>query len=436
MNVSLSSLAKDLGFKGTLPKGSTQIEKDDSGNFKITVNGKVVTYKPDGSVFDSSSSSGAAGSGASGTGTGANGADGNGTGRTGNGTDDNSIMTSSGTTSGSGTSSGTSGGTRSPGQSDDLSTAISGGNGNSSQQSADLSTSWMNAGYDIDPARMSFSAFNLNNIINQGLNVPFGLGGMFSQNALWSGLMDFMKSVSFNFDFSQYNFRADGQTTTTTGTTSTGNTVVTTTDDGDEVTVADFAREGGYSETSVDGIYLKDGKYYKYDVNKKEFVKCSNSEVKRVQDADAVAARNKEKEEAKAKAADIAADLYDAMKGAGTKNQKLQQAVEAINKDNIIEIFEQWDELYADSMDGESLIESIQREHYTGWFGNSQEKQEEAIVQALFERAESIGLKAEAAAARAKVKSEHGSWFSSDGNVRAAILTLVEQIKAKEAEES
>ena len=205
-------------------------------------------------------------------------------------------------------------------------------------------------------------------------------------------------------------------------------------ENGETVTVSELAASKGYKETSVDGVYTKNGSYYKYDAAKKSFVHCTKAEIDAVKSSDKAKAAAEKKEKAKADSANIVEDLYDAMKGAGTKNEKLQQAINSINKDNVIEIFEQWDELYADSMDGESLIESIQNEHYEGWFGNTQEKQEEAIVEALYQRAESIGLKAEAAAARAKVKAEHGSWRSSDSNVRAAILNLVEQIKAKEAE--
>ena len=277
-------------------------------------------------------------------------------------------------------------------------------------------------------------AANLANLANMGNYTMFSADALNTSlsTPLWMQNLGNLNAPT-QFDFTQlYTYNPFSQQTVQQQGYVSGDYEVQD-NNGETVTVSELAASRGYKETTVDGVYTKNGSYYKYDVNKKSFVHCTKAEIDAAKKSDDAKAKTDKKEKAKAESAGIAADLYDAMKGAGTKNQKLQQAVEAINKDNIIEIFEQWDELYADSMDGESLIESIQREHYTGWFGNSQEKQEEAIVQALFERAESIGLKAEAAAARAKVKSEHGSWFSSDGNVRAVILDLVEKIKAAEA---
>ena len=138
----------------------------------------------------------------------------------------------------------------------------------------------------------------------------------------------------------------------------------------------------------------------------------------------------------KKEAAKIAESLYDAMKGAGTKETKLATAIAAINKDNVVEVMEAWDSNFADAMGGETLLEAIQGEYHTGWFGNTQEKHESAILKALTDRAEDekrgLGLSTEAAAARAKVNSEHSAMFTSDDTVKVSIENLAKQIKDKE----
>ena len=143
----------------------------------------------------------------------------------------------------------------------------------------------------------------------------------------------------------------------------------------------------------------------------------------------------KEKEaNLKAEAASIAEDLYDAMKGAGTKNDKLVAAVNRITKDNVMAVIEAWNADFADGMDGESLIESIQGEHHTGWFGHQQEDLENHIKEALYEKAKEVGLSSEGHAFRAKVNSEHSAWFTSDETVRTSFDDIISKISSKETE--
>ena len=401
MSGDLTSAARGLGFTGTLPKGATDIQKDGSGHYKVTVGNEVKIFNADGTLASDSSSARAA--------------------------QDNS---SSGSNSGSRTESQP----QSQSQPASQNRPQGGGMGES------LFNGSFSGGFSIDPAAMGMAAMNTDAILQFGSEIPFGLGGQFSQGALAQNIMDYVGAASFNFDFSGYmaaSSQQSDQSVSQNPGVAGGDTQVTDSD-GNTKTVDQLAEDGGYSNTATNGVYKKGGKYYKYDTNTKEFVEVSGTEATKAKEADDKKAADKAKDakakEIEAEAASIAEDLYDAMKGAGTKNDKLQQTIERINKDNVMAVMKAWDENFADGMDGETLLESIQNEHYTGWFGNAQEKQEKLILDALVGRAEELGLVNEAHAARAKVNSEHSAWFTSDDTVRAAIENLHAKIKAKEAE--
>lgn len=151
-------------------------------------------------------------------------------------------------------------------------------------------------------------------------------------------------------------------------------------------------------------------------------------------DKKALATAEAKQNRIEAEAAEIAEDLYVAMKGAGTDNNKLKSAVSKINKDNILYVLEAWNTNFADSMDGETLIESIQNEHWTGWFGHQQEDLENHIANALFQKGQELGLKTESHAFRAKVNAEHSAWFTSDSVINNAFNNIIEKIATKDAE--
>ncbi len=420
MSVQLSQLASSLGFKGKLPKGATDITKNPDGSYKITVNGQDKNYNADGSVFSAPAKDNASA------------AENNNRSQSTPAADNNSKPqnTPVADNSNSGNGNGNADNNGNSGKADNNSSIF--GNRTS-----------VTGSFNIDPAKLAATSMNLNGIVNIGAEVPFGLGGMMSQGAMQQNMQDFMNSVNFNFDFknldlSSPQFAIPGFYPSGTTQTPSGGTSVTV--DGATKTVAELAKDGGYEETATDGVYKKGDKYYKYDVNKKEFVEVTAAEAKKAKEADEAKANEekdlKEKEKVKKEAAKIAEDLYDAMKGAGTKNDKLQAAIDKINKDNVIEVMDAWDSNFADAMDGESLLEAIQGEHHTGWFGNTQEKQENAILKALTDRAEDekrgLGLDTEAAAARAKVNSEHSAMFTSDDTVRTSIENLAKKIREKE----
>lgn len=386
-----------------LPKGATDVKKNDDGTFTITVNGQPTKYNKDGSVF--------------------------------------AQPTTGNTPNPAPADNGNAGGNKPADNSGSVFVqGQGGGNGG-----GEITLTNVNGGYNIDPNLFMGAAAQFDASTQLSSNMPFGLGAVFGQGNIGQSLQNFLKSVTFNFDFSYFKAQREQQGTTETeagGTTETGTGTSTTpttgstevsTENGNKTKVDDLAKKDGYEKTNVDGVYKKGNKYYKYDTDKKNFVECNSDGSNITQAQRQQQAQSAKKAKIEEEAAKISEDLFDAMKGAGTKNEKLATTVNKITKDNVIEVFDAWETNFADSMDNESLIESIQNEHYTGWFGNQQEKEESAIVNALYERAMALGLKNEAAACRAKVNSEHSSWFSSDDTVKTAILTLVDQIKAKEA---
>ena len=155
---------------------------------------------------------------------------------------------------------------------------------------------------------------------------------------------------------------------------------------------------------------------------------------------DAKALKNAEAKEAKTKeqAAAIAEKLYDAMKGAGTKNDQLRQALGQLNNDNILYVLEEWNTNYSENMDGESLIQSIQDEYHSGFFTNEQKNVEKILCDALFNKAKSLGMSGEAHSFRAKINAEHGnSWWlggSSDKSIQTSVDTIISQISQKDVQ--
>lgn len=358
-----------------LPQGATDIKSNNDGTFTITVNGKPTLYNEDGSVFNNPPAND-------------------------NAPVDNNNHNNNGTPQGN-----------SANGNGNENVSVFHGQGNNG---ADMTLTNVNGNYNIDPNLFMGSAMGFDASTQMASNVPFGLGSTFGQGSIAASLQNFLKSISFNFDFSAIRIQREQQQQ------------------------AQAAANDGYNQTGVTGVYEKDGKYYKYDSEKNEYTQCNPDGTELTAEQKAKAEEEEQQAieaqaQAEEQAAAITEEMFVAMKGAGTDNTKLQNAINNITKDNVIEIFDAWDTNYSDSMDNETLIESIQNEHHTGWFGNTQEKQEMQIVEALYARAMELGLNNEAAACRAKVKAEHSAWFTSDSTVRNAIITLVNQIKYKEA---
>lgn len=425
-----SAKARAAGFTGTKPQGATDIQSNNDGTFTITINGTPTKCNPDGSIFTPNNNNG--NNNGNGAGNGNSGVSG-----AGNGGNDNGNNGASGA-----------------------------GNGNGNGNGTIFNYSTVNGGYSIDQNIFMNAAMNLDATVGIGSEIPYGLGGLFAQNNIAQAMQQFMNSVSFNFDLSNIqtsqtlqlpSLSVDGfnlPTITVPGTTPAGETTVTD-ENGNQKTVDQLAEEGGYTKTETTGVYKKGSKYYKYDTSQKKFVELTGDALKAAKKADEDAAlkekkakkleeiKKKNQENAK-KGDDIAGKIYKAVKGSGTDDAALTKAIDKINADNVMAVFDAWtkDSTYAKNFGEDDIIGAIQDD----CSGSQQTGYEKKIKQALYDRSNKIvkdlqeyGLDDEAtdlqrAANEFKntVESEHNSWHSSDSTVKSAFDSFVPKLRAAE----
>ncbi|MBR2525677.1 hypothetical protein IKE67_04355 [bacterium] len=196
--------------------------------------------------------------------------------------------------------------------------------------------------------------------------------------------------------FPQFNFSGLQYNNPFTPTTPYG----TISENGENLTITEYAKRHGYEETSTSDVYKKDGKYYRYNAGLSRFVEVSEAEATQIAKADKEAARAKKADEYKEylkenksksneEAQEIAAQVYKAIKGAGTNEDRLLNAVKSINKDNVIEVWDMWNANHEYDFGEEGgFIRSIRddvRESRMGQY-------ERPIKEALIARAEALGL--------------------------------------------
>lgn len=146
--------------------------------------------------------------------------------------------------------------------------------GFSSGNTGDLTANFVNGSYNIDPNKFMGAAMGFNAMSSLAQMMPFGLGAVFANNSVGTALNGFMKSVSFNFDFSRFSTSAStGDDTVSGGREDDSEGAVAPTGGGDK-SVAELAKSRGYAPTDTDGVYKNNGKFYKYDDKSKEFVEC------------------------------------------------------------------------------------------------------------------------------------------------------------------
>lgn len=218
MSVTLAQLARDLGYKGALPKGATGINKNPDGTYSITANGQTKTYDATGSLFS------------------ANNGDGNNSvalqsdranqaavndGRSLNGTSNNdNNINSNGLANGNALGNANAVGNNA---NNALGNGMGVGSGASPSAfgygfnpdtSGDIGMGTFNAGYEIDPQKFMQSSMGLNALVNLTGSLPFGLGDLFTQGAMANVMNSFMNSVKFNFDFSNFDNKNNSTGTT------------------------------------------------------------------------------------------------------------------------------------------------------------------------------------------------------------------------------
>ena len=85
---------------------------------------------------------------------------------------------------------------------------------------------------------------------------------------------------------------------------------------------------------------------------------------------------------------DIAKDLYDSIDGWGTDEEKLDNAMKSITKDNVMEVLDAWNKTHGKEF-GESLLESIYGDIY---WNNERAEYTRMLMDALAEKAEEAGI--------------------------------------------
>lgn len=146
------------------------------------------------------------------------------------------------------------------------------GFGFSNNTSGDIGASFINAGYTIDAEKFMGASMGFGAMSSLAQMMPFGLGAVFANNTLGAALNNFMKSVSFNFDFSNMKTRAEQEAEAAQD--NEGAPAGTETGSGSGQTVAELAKARGYTPTDTQGVYQNNGKFFKYDEKTKEFVEC------------------------------------------------------------------------------------------------------------------------------------------------------------------
>src|SRR5574344_325882 len=119
-------------------------------------------------------------------------------------------------------------------------------------------------------------------------------------------------------------------------------------------------------------------------------------------------------------------NLYNAMKGPGTKNELLDKTLKGINKDNVLEIMDCWNKNYKSDMDNENLLQSINNDTYIGETGRVNH-----IINALVARGKEEGLTVEANAFKAKVTVEQNNKITSDDKIEAYYAEFGKKLRAK-----
>lgn len=129
-------------------------------------------------------------------------------------------------------------------------------------------------------------------------------------------------------------------------------------------------------------------------------------------------------------AAGIVGLIFDAVDGAGTKNEQLASTVEQINKDNIVAVFDAWNENYKDT-EG-SLVKRIYDDEFWINGGNDYVKH---MVDAFEEKARELGLYSKLIKEFTTVNSELTSfWNTDEAKVSDAMDKIHQTIKAAETE--
>lgn len=142
------------------------------------------------------------------------------------------------------------------------------------------------------------------------------------------------------------------------------------------------------------------------------------------------AAKAKADKKNKDEAAGIVGLIFDAVDGFGTKNEQLKNAVDKINANNVIDVFDSWNKNYK-AKEG-TLVQRIYDDEF--WYDGGN-KYVETITAALQKKAEALGIYSELIKEFTTITSELSAKFNTDEKkVAQAVETIYERVKKAEAE--
>lgn len=124
-------------------------------------------------------------------------------------------------------------------------------------------------------------------------------------------------------------------------------------------------------------------------------------------------------QKAYAQALNICKDIYVAIDGLGTDEEKLDAAIMSINKDNVVFVMDKWLLSYQDKTGDDSLMETIYDDIFSG---DDRKKYTEHILNALKEKADELGI--DISPEQAVVESQLGRWWRNDGKIYQSIMDI------------
>ena len=236
--------------------------------------------------------------------------------------------------------------------------------------------------------------------------LPYDYSGMQSTfsgganpSAMMGSIMDFSGAMAPQFDFSGIDW--GGGSSGASGGVSGGSSSssIFTDENGEKMTMLEYAKSQGYEETMTDGVYKNGGKYYKFNSELNRFVELSKAEAAQVGNSEKIANQTEEdkfkaelkakKRDSEAEARDIAAQIFEGMDGGGTEEDDVYTATKSVTKYNVIEVFEMWEQNHEDDFGNEGgLMQSIDDD----FSGSELRKAVRPIKEALIQRAQSLGV--------------------------------------------
>lgn len=142
------------------------------------------------------------------------------------------------------------------------------------------------------------------------------------------------------------------------------------------------------------------------------------------------AAKAKADKKNKDEAAGIVGLIFDAVDGFGTKNEQLKNAVDKINANNVIDVFDSWNKNYK-AKEG-TLVQRIYADEF--WYDGGNEYVK-TITAALQKKAEALGIYSELIKEFTTITSELSAKFNTDEKkVAQAVETIYERVKKAEAD--